>query len=60
MAPDHLYDFLVELTDSLGAPAPVRYNALTSLEGRSTLLAASERVFGNPDCCRILIWQTLT
>lgn len=48
MAPDHLYDFLVELTDSLGAPAPVRYNALTSLEGRSTLLAASERVFGNP------------
>jgi anaerobic selenocysteine-containing dehydrogenase len=45
-APDHLFDLVVELTDALGAPRPLRYSALASFEGRSTLLEAAKRTFG--------------
>lgn len=46
VTPDHLYDLVVELTDTLGAPAPVRYSALSSFEGRTTLQEAANRTFG--------------
>lgn len=45
-APDHLFDFVSELTKSLGAPAPVRYNALAMFESRATLGEAARAVFG--------------
>ncbi len=45
-AHDHLYDLVTELTRSLGAPAPLRYSALTSFEARNTLLKAVSLVFG--------------
>jgi len=44
--PDHLFDLVTELTDQIGAPAPVRYSALSTFEGRSTLQEAANRVFG--------------
>lgn len=45
-SPDHLYDLVGELTGKLGAPAPLRYSALASFEGRSTLLEAAKITFG--------------
>lgn len=48
LAPDHLYDLVTELTDSLGAPPPVRYSALSAFDGRTTLQEAANRVFGKP------------
>lgn len=45
-AHDHLYDLVSELTRALGAPAPLRYNALTSFEARNTLLQAMALTFG--------------
>jgi len=45
-SPDHLFDLVTELSESIGAPAPVRYSALTSFEGRATLQEAANRVFG--------------
>ena len=44
--PDHLYDFLVEFTKALGAPPPVRYGALGMLDGRNTLIQATQALFG--------------
>lgn len=44
--PDHLYDFLIELTSALGAPPPVRYGALGMLDGRNTLIQATQALFG--------------
>jgi anaerobic selenocysteine-containing dehydrogenase len=44
--PDHLFDFVGQLTGALGAAAPVRYSALTMLEGRQTLAQAAQKVFG--------------
>jgi anaerobic selenocysteine-containing dehydrogenase len=46
LAPDHLYDLVVQLTQALGAPAPLRYGALGMFEARSTLVDATEKVFG--------------
>ncbi len=46
LAPDHLYDFVSELANHLGAPAPIRFGALSLFEGRSTLIRAAEQVFG--------------
>ena len=46
--PDHLYDLVTELTSAIGAPAPLRYSALASFEGRSTLQEAANRTFGKP------------
>lgn len=48
LAPDHLYDLVVELTDSIGAPQPIRYSALSAFEGRMTLQEAANRTFGKP------------
>jgi anaerobic selenocysteine-containing dehydrogenase len=48
LAPDHLFDLTSELAEAIGAPAPLRYSATAAIEGRSTLLAASENVFGQP------------
>ena len=46
LAPDHLYDFVTELTTALGAPPPLRYGALGVFDGRSTLVAAAQKMFG--------------
>lgn len=46
LAPDHLYDLVREITQALGAPAPVRYGALALFEARRTLQQAAERVLG--------------
>lgn len=47
-SPDHLYDLVTELAESIDAPAPVRYSALSSFEGRATLQEAANRTFGKP------------
>ncbi len=48
LAPDHLYDLTVNLSEALGALKPVRYSALTTFEGRATLVEAVRRTFGKP------------
>ena len=49
MAPDHLFDLVSDLCKSLGAPAPVRYGALSLFEARATLGEATRAIFGKPD-----------
>jgi anaerobic selenocysteine-containing dehydrogenase len=46
LAPDHLFDLITELTDALGAPAPVRFGALSMFEARATLSRAAQELFG--------------
>ncbi len=46
MAPDHLFDLVVELTETIQAPPPVRFGALGMFEARTTLRRAGERVLG--------------
>jgi anaerobic selenocysteine-containing dehydrogenase len=46
MAPDHLFDLVSEITNSIGAPAPVRYGALSMFESRATLGKAAQEMFG--------------
>jgi anaerobic selenocysteine-containing dehydrogenase len=46
LAPDHLFDLVTELADTMGAPEPVRYGAMASFDGRKTLLEATEAVYG--------------
>ncbi|HSQ40561.1 MAG TPA: molybdopterin-dependent oxidoreductase, partial [Anaerolineales bacterium] len=46
MAPDHLFDLVTELTNSIGAPAPIRFGALGMFESRATLGKAAEEMFG--------------
>ncbi len=46
MAPDHLFDLATELTNAIGAPAPVRFGALGMFESRATLSRAAEELFG--------------
>ena len=48
LASDHLFDFVTELTTALGAPTPLRYGTLGVFDGRSTLVAASQILFGKP------------
>src|SRR5574340_1642679 len=48
LTPDHLYDLVTELTDSIGAPPPVRYSALSAFDGRTTLQEAANLTFGKP------------
>jgi len=43
---DHLADLVTQLTEAMGAPAPLRYGALGMFEGRATLVKAAEQVFG--------------
>ncbi len=49
MAPDHLFDLVTDLCKALGAPAPIRYGALSLFEGRATLGEAARSVFGKPN-----------
>lgn len=49
LAPDHLFDLVSDLCKSLGAPAPIRYGALSMFEARVTLGEAARAVFGRPD-----------
>ncbi len=46
---DHLADLFSAITTSLGAPAPLRYSAFETFEGRATLGAAASQVFGTFD-----------
>jgi anaerobic selenocysteine-containing dehydrogenase len=46
MAPDHLFDLVSELAEATGAPEPVRYGAQSMFEGRTTLVEATESVYG--------------
>jgi anaerobic selenocysteine-containing dehydrogenase len=46
LAPDHLFDLVSELTTAIGAPAPLRYGALSMFEARATLLRAAESILG--------------
>lgn len=46
LAPDHLYDLVLELTQTIGAPPPVRFGALGMFESRATLVEAVRQVFG--------------
>jgi len=48
MAPDHLFDLVSDLADSIGAPAPIRFGALSMFESRATLSKAAENLFGQP------------
>ena len=48
LASDHLFDFVSELTAALGAPAPLRYGTFGVFDWRSTLVAASQKMFGKP------------
>jgi len=45
-ASDHLLDLVSDLTDAIGAPAPVRFGALSMFEARATLSKASENILG--------------
>ena len=46
MAPDHLFDLVSDLANAIGAPAPVRFGALSMFETRATLSKAAENLFG--------------
>lgn len=46
MAPDHLFDLVMDMTQTIGAPAPLRYGALGMFEARATLMKAAEDMFG--------------
>jgi anaerobic selenocysteine-containing dehydrogenase len=45
MMPDHLFDLVSDLTQALGAPAPLRFGALSLFEGRASLLKATANLF---------------
>ncbi|RME45168.1 MAG: twin-arginine translocation signal domain-containing protein, partial [Chloroflexi bacterium] len=45
---DHLYSLVSQFLAALGAPAPVLYDLHTELEGRQTLIQASDALFGVP------------
>ena len=46
MAPDHLFDLLSDLAKAIGAPAPIRYGALSMFESRATLSEAAKKFLG--------------
>ena len=46
LAPDHLFDLVSDLSNALGAPAPLRFGALSMFEARATLSKAAENLFG--------------
>jgi len=46
LAPDHLFDLVGDLTNAIGAPAPVRFGALGMFESRATLGKAAENLLG--------------
>jgi len=44
--PDSLYDMATRFMKASGSPSPVVYDLLSALEGRTTLAAANEALFG--------------
>jgi anaerobic selenocysteine-containing dehydrogenase len=46
---DHLFDLVSEITQALGAPAPIRHGAFAMFEGRSTLAQATQQVLGSAE-----------
>jgi len=46
LAPDHLFDLVSDLAAAIGAPAPVRFGALSMFESRTTLSKAAENLLG--------------
>ncbi len=46
-ASDHLFDMVSDLTNAVGAPAPVRFGALSMFESRATLSKAAENLLGS-------------
>ena len=46
LAPDHLFDLVSDLAAAIGAPAPMRFGALSMFEARSTLSRAAEDLLG--------------
>jgi anaerobic selenocysteine-containing dehydrogenase len=46
LAPDHLFDLVSELAGAIGAPAPLRFGALSMFESRATLGRAAENLLG--------------
>src|SRR3990172_573832 len=45
---DHLFDLVSDLTRAIGAPAPVRFGALSMFDSQATLSMAAENFFGQP------------
>jgi anaerobic selenocysteine-containing dehydrogenase len=43
---DHVFDLVSDLAVAIGAPAPVRFGALSMFESRATLSKAAENLFG--------------
>jgi anaerobic selenocysteine-containing dehydrogenase len=43
---DHLYDLLNEISEQSGAQKPVQYGTLGTIEGRTTLLKATQELYG--------------
>ena len=48
LMPDHLYHLVYRWMEALGAPPPIMFDLLTALEGRSSIMQASESLFGVP------------
>ena len=48
LMPDHLHDLVNRWLEALGAPPPVMFDLLTAFEGRSSIIQASETLFGVP------------
>jgi anaerobic selenocysteine-containing dehydrogenase len=46
LAPDHLFDLVSDLANAIGAPAPMRFGALSMFESRATLSKAAEDLLG--------------
>jgi len=46
LAPDHLFDLASDITNAIGAPAPIRYGALGMFEARATLSKAAKSMLG--------------
>lgn len=47
LAPDHLFDLVSDLAAVIGAPAPLRFGALSMFEARATLSQAAGNLFGS-------------
>lgn len=43
---DHLFDLVSDLANATGAPAPIRFGALSMFDAQATLSQAAETVFG--------------
>jgi anaerobic selenocysteine-containing dehydrogenase len=45
---DHLFELVSDLAESIGAPAPIRFGALSMFDARATLSKAAENLLGQP------------